>query len=158
MTNQDQPINFVNEHNCFGCGTLNLHGLQLILHNDDGGNGVWTTFTPDRRFEGYGGMIHGGIISTVLDEVMAWSLYRIGAWGVTAEMQVKFRKPVRVGEETRATGRIVRDRGRIYELTGEIRRAADHVLLAEATGTFVRVSREQADAWRDRYQAKDNAS
>jgi acyl-coenzyme A thioesterase PaaI-like protein len=155
MSEETQPINFVNEHNCFGCGTLNLHGLQLVLHNDEHGNGVWTTFIPDVRFEGYGGMIHGGIISTVLDEVMAWSLYRIGAWGVTAEMQVKFRKPVRVGEETRATGRILRDRGRIFELGGEIRRASDHVLLAEATGTFMRVSRDQADAWRDRYQAKD---
>lgn len=158
MSEKPTAINFINEHNCFGCGTLNLHGLQLVLHNDDDGNGVWTHFTPDLRFEGYGGMIHGGILSTVLDEVMAWSLYRIGAWGVTAEMQIKFRQPVRVGEETRATGRIVRDRGRIFELSGDIRRVSDNALLAEATGTFFRVSREQADSWRDRYEAKDNAS
>lgn len=77
----DTPINLVNEHNCFGCGTLNVNGLQLLLMSEVESDGVWTSFTPDVRFEGYGGLVHGGIISTVLDEVMAWSLYRTGAWG-----------------------------------------------------------------------------
>ena len=79
MNHEDEPINLLQEHNCFGCESLNLHGLQLQLHHDAKSNGVWTLFTPDIRFEGYGGMVHGGIIATVLDEVMAWSLYRIGA-------------------------------------------------------------------------------
>jgi acyl-coenzyme A thioesterase PaaI-like protein len=152
------PINLVNEHNCFGCGTLNLHGLQLVLNHDLDGNGVWATFTPDLRFEGYGGMVHGGIISTVLDEVMAWSLYRIGAWGVTAEMNVRFRKPVRIGEETRATGRIIEDRGRVFSMGADIRRAADGVLLADATARFMRVPMEQANAWRERYESPGDAS
>lgn len=151
MIDHDEPINLVQEHNCFGCGSLNLHGLQLQLHHDPESNGVWTLFTPDKRFEGYGGMVHGGIIATVLDEVMAWSLYRIGAWAVTAQMETRFRQPVAINEPTRAFGRIDRDRGRLFNLTGEIRRLSDDELLAEASAVFMRVPQHQADAWRDRY-------
>lgn len=157
MTTQT-PINLVQDHNCFGCGQLNLHGLRLQLHPDTTSNGVCTTFRPDVRFEGYGGMIHGGIIATVLDEVMAWSLYRIGAWGVTADMQIRYRKPVRVDEETAARGWIVRERGRLYDLAGEIRRVSDEVVLATATATFMRVPEVQAQAWRNRYIAPEAQS
>jgi acyl-coenzyme A thioesterase PaaI-like protein len=151
MSDISEPINLVQEHNCFGCGTLNIHGLQLRLHHDEASGGVVTEFTPDIRFEGYGGMVHGGIVSTVLDEVMAWSLYQVGAWGVTARMEVRFRQPLRIGEPTRASGRIVRERGRLFDLSGEIRRLEDDALLAEATAVFMRVPPDQAEAWRDRY-------
>lgn len=55
-------INIVNDHNCFGCGRLNQHGLQLSFYPNEDGNGVWSPFTATDAFEGYGGMIHGGII------------------------------------------------------------------------------------------------
>lgn len=151
MTDDTQVINLGQEHHCFGCGSLNLHGLQLRLHHDQDSNEVWTHFTPDRRFEGYGGIVHGGIIATVLDEVMTWSLYRIGAWAVTAQMETRFRQPIMIGEPTWATGRIDRDRGRLFNLSGEIRRERDNLLLANATAVFMRVPEQQAKAWRDRY-------
>jgi acyl-coenzyme A thioesterase PaaI-like protein len=151
MADEPTPINLVQDHNCFGCGTLNLHGLQLQLVHDEVLGGVVTRFTPDTRFEGYGGMVHGGIVSTVLDEVMAWSLYQIGAWGVTAKMEVRFRQPMRIGDPTIAIGRIVRERGRLFELAGEVRRMEDNALIAEATATFMRVAPEQAEAWQRRY-------
>jgi acyl-coenzyme A thioesterase PaaI-like protein len=147
----DEPINLVQDHNCFGCGSLNLHGLKLQLHHDPQSNGVWADFTPDIRFEGYGGMVHGGIIATVLDEVMAWSLYRIGAWAVTAKMETRFRQPVAIGEATRATGRIDQVRGSLYNLSSEIRSVSGNIVLAEASAVFMRVPQEQADAWRNRY-------
>jgi acyl-coenzyme A thioesterase PaaI-like protein len=151
MSTANEPINLVQDHNCFGCGTLNLHGLRLRLHRDEASGGVVTHFTPDTRFEGYGGMVHGGIVSTVLDEVMAWSLYQVGEWGVTAKMEIRFRQPLRIGEPTRANGHIVRERGRLFDLKGEIRRLDDEALLAEATAIFMRVPSDQAAAWRDRY-------
>lgn len=154
MTTRDiaaTPINVANDHHCFGCGRLSLHGLQLSFYENEDGNGVWAPFTPTDAFEGYEGVVHGGIVCTVLDEVMAWSLYRERTWAVTGQLSTRFRKPVVVGVPTRAVGRVVRDRGRVIEVRGELRREADGLLLAEASGTFFRVPQAQAAAWNDRY-------
>lgn len=148
----DERIGIDVDHNCFGCGKGNAHGLQLDFHADERG-GVWTEFEPAARFEGYVGMVHGGVISTVLDEVMAWSLYRRETWAVTAELTVRYRAPVVVGERIRATGWEVASRGRRIEMAGDIRRARDGVVLASATAVFMRVPEDQAAAWRDRYLA-----
>lgn len=149
--NEPDAITIANDHKCFGCGRLNRHGLQLTFHPNASGSGVWTRFVPTGAFEGYGGMIHGGIISTILDEVMAWSLYRQATWAVTGQMTTRFRKPVLVGEPIRAIGTIVNDRGRVIEMRGEIRRETDDVVLAEGTATFVRVPASQAAEWNERY-------
>lgn len=141
------------DHYCFGCGRLNPWGLKLSFFEDPSGSGIWAPWTPLREHEGYDGIVHGGIITTVLDEVMAWAAYQQNIWAVTGKIGVNFRKPVEVGVALRASGRIVNDRGRILELAGEIRRAEDGVLLADATGTFVRVPEEKAQAWRERYVA-----
>ena len=146
-----RPVRALEDHNCFGCGSLNPGGLHLQFFECAGEEGVWAPFTPTEAFEGYGGMIHGGIISTLLDEIMAWSLYRKQIWAVTATMSTRFRKPVEVGVPVRAVGRPVKDRGRIVEVRGELRRASDDMLLAEATATFMRVPDAQAQAWNDRY-------
>jgi len=144
-------INSADDHYCFGCGKNNPYGLHLHFYPLDDESGIWTPFTPQREHEGYVGMVHGGIITTVLDEVMAWSLYRHDAWAVTARMSVTFRRPVEVGVEALAIGRVVSNRGRLIDVAGEVRRVADDVLLAEAVATFARVSDEQAVAWRARY-------
>lgn len=146
-----RPVRPQEEHNCFGCGSLNPAGLHLKFYECAGNKGVWAPFTPTEAFEGYGGMIHGGIISALLDEIMAWSLYRTQVWAVTATMSTRFRKPVEVGVPVRAVGWPVNDRGRVLEMRGELRRASDDVLLAEATATFMRVPASQAEAWNERY-------
>ncbi len=148
------PLNLrpdVNDHNCFGCGKLNLHGLHLALLPDPQGDGVITYFTPPLHAEGYTGMVHGGIISTILDEVMAWSLYRNGIWAVTAELTTRYRRPVEVGVPLVARGWVAQDRGRVLDLVGEIRREADNQLLAEGTARFMRVPESQAATWQQRY-------
>lgn len=140
------------DHHCFGCGRLNPYGLRLRFFRTAAG--VLAPFTPEQRHEGYTGVVHGGIVTTVLDEVMAWALYAEGIWAVTGELRVRFRRPVPVGEETEASGRLERDRGRVLDVAGEVRRVHDSALLATATGTFVRVPEDQADAWRERYLAE----
>jgi acyl-coenzyme A thioesterase PaaI-like protein len=150
-TEHASQINVLNDHHCFGCGRLNLHGLQLSFYANTDGAGVWAPFTPTDAFEGYDGVVHGGIVCTILDEVMAWSLYREETWAVTGQLNTRFRKPVLVGEPLRAIGTILCDRGRVIETRGEIRREADGVLLAEATATFFRVPEAQAAAWNERY-------
>lgn len=139
------------EHGCFGCGRLNQHGLRLRFVRE--GDGVRAAFTPRPEDEGYGGVVHGGIVATLLDEAMAWACYARDAWVVTATIQVRFRRPVAVGVPLHARGHVVRDRGRLLEATGELRRAVDNLLLAEATATFARVPEGQAQTWRARYIA-----
>lgn len=139
------------DHNCFGCGRLNPHGLRLRFSIQEGERGVWAAFTPRPEDEGYGGMVHGGIVTTLLDEAMAWAIAVQGLWAVTAKIDVRFRSPVLIGLPLRAVGWVAADRGRLIETVGELRAAADGGLLAEATATFARVSVDQERAWRERY-------
>ena len=105
-------------HNCFACGSLNEHGLQLDLHLGEGRS--WTELALPARFEGWVGIAHGGIISTILDEVMAWSLVAEDNWGVTARLSVNFRRPVPIGSPIRAEGWIVRTRRRLVDTAGHV--------------------------------------
>jgi uncharacterized protein (TIGR00369 family)/excisionase family DNA binding protein len=129
-------INRRDDHACFGCGRLNPFGLQLHFVADEAG--VWADFVPGRLREGWTGTVHGGILATLLDEVLAWALFHHRIVAVTARLAITYRRPAPVGEPLRAHGRIVRDRGRLVEAAGEIRDRAG-TLLAEATATFVRV-------------------
>lgn len=139
------------DHGCFGCGRLNPHGLRLRFGLVDDGAGVWAAFTPRPEDEGYGGIVHGGIVATLLDEAMAWALSARGVWAMTAKIEVRFRRPVAVGVPLRALGRVVADRGRLIETAGELRGEVGGALLAEATATVARVKDAQARDWRERY-------
>jgi acyl-coenzyme A thioesterase PaaI-like protein len=136
-------------HNCFGCGTLNAGGLGLALHVEPGRS--WTAFTLDRRFEGWEGIIHGGILCTILDEVMAWALVGEDDWGVTARMAVEFRRPVKVGAAVRAEGWTTRSRRRIVDTGGRIVDAESGTELATATGVYLAAGAARKQDLRDRY-------
>ena len=139
------------DHHCFGCGQLNPRGLGLTFYHDAEGDGVWARFTPAQVHEGFPGMAHGGIISTLLDEAMAWAISSRGIWAVTGTMMVAYRRPVETGVPIRTSGRLVEERGRKLTLAEDLRREEDDVLLAEATATFVKVPEERAMAWQERY-------
>jgi len=149
---EGEIVNVGNGHNCFGCGRLNAHGLHLEFRMNPDGDGVRARFLPSAQFEGYEGVIHGGVVATLLDEVMAWSLYRDDIWAVTGQMSVRFRKPMMVGESILAIGHIGTRRGRVIEMRGELRREADDQLLADATASFVKVPEAQAVVWRKQYE------
>jgi acyl-coenzyme A thioesterase PaaI-like protein len=122
-------------HRCFACGTLNLEGMGLVLHLEP--QRSWTELSLEDRFQGWDGIAHGGIVCTILDEVMAWSLASTDDWGVTARMQVEFRKPVPLGTPLRADGWITSRRRRIIDTEARITGVADDVELARATGVYV---------------------
>ena len=146
-----EPINTRDDHYCFGCGRLNPSGLHLKFYPLTDGTGVWATFTPERVHEGFTGMVHGGIVTAVLDEAMGWAVSAREIWAVTGRISVEFRAPVKVGRETIVSGRIANDRGRALELTGELRQREGDRLLARATATFVRVPASRAREWQERY-------
>ena len=136
-------------HHCFACGTLNPSGLGLTMHVEPGRS--WVETTLDRRFEGWEGMAHGGILCTILDEVMAWALVGADNWGVTARMSVEFRKPVAIGRAIRAEGWATETRKRIVDTAGRIVAADDGTLLAEATGRYVAASESRKRELREAY-------
>ena len=138
------------DHYCFGCGRQNPHGLKLTFFANDAGE-VWTDWHPVRENEGFTGMAHGGMISTVLDEVMGWAVYHQKIWAVTGKLSVSFRKPVAIGEPTRATARITEEHGRKLKLTADLRRISDGQLLAEAESIFIKVPQQRAEEWQARY-------
>ncbi len=135
-------------HNCFACGTLNAHGLHLALHAGDGR--CWVDTVLDDRFEGWDGIAHGGIISTILDEVMAWAVIEHDLWGVTARMTVEFKKPVPIGRPIRGEGRVTSVRRRVVETEGELTDGEGNVL-ARATATYVGAPEDKKAELKARY-------
>lgn len=144
------PLEVRRDHYCFGCGGQNPHGLKLRFFADPDG-AVWTYWTPDRENEGFTGIAHGGIITTVLDEVMGWATYHQRIWAVTGKLDVSFRKPVVIGERTRAIARVTGEHGRKLQLSAELRRDEDDLLLAGATAMFIKVPESRAAEWQERY-------
>ena len=136
-------------HNCFACGTLNAGGLGLALHIEPGR--CWVELALERRFEGWEGVVHGGILCTILDEAMAWALVAEDNWGVTARLNVEFRRPVPIGRTVRADGWITRSRRRIIETEARLVDAHDETLLATATATYVAADEARKRDLRERY-------
>jgi len=81
---------------CFGCGKRNPCGLKLEFKWD--GKVVKSEFTPTELHQGWQGIIHGGILSSLLDEAMAYAAYYENVGGVTAAMETRFKRPVSIGE------------------------------------------------------------
>lgn len=138
------------DHWCFGCGQENPIGLKLTFFEQPDGS-VYADWTPQRVHQGYEGIAHGGIISTVLDEVMGWSTYVRKIWAVTGTLTIRYRKPVKIGEATRARAWVESVNGRKVEIKAELRRITDDLLLADASSIFIKVSEEQAANWQGRY-------
>jgi uncharacterized protein (TIGR00369 family) len=143
------------QHWCFACGQLNPGGLHLDF--DVSRDRAEARYTAAQRHQGYDGLLHGGVVSALLDEAMGWAIFHQGIWGVTAKISVTFRQPVPIGEELRVVGEIARDRGRLIETRGTVARAADELILAEADGTFLRMPEERRRQLELRYSGTDDA-
>ena len=133
MTSEVTRFEFA-PHHCFACGTLNAHGLHLDLHVEVGR--AWTELALPDRFQGWNGIAHGGILTAILDEVMAWSLVGADDWGVTARMAIDFKRPVEIGRPIRAEGWITRSRRRVVDTEGHIIDPATGLVHARSTGVF----------------------
>ena len=133
---------------CLVCGRQNPHGLKLSLQVDEANGVVWTEFTPRPEHIGFEGIVHGGVLATVLDEAMVWAATWAGKrFGVAGEMSVRFRRSAAVGQSLRCEAR-VEGAGkrpgtpRLIHSSGTVT-DADGALIAEATGKYVPVSPER---------------
>ena len=141
------------QHWCFACGQLNPGGLHLDFEVKR--DRAEARYTAEQRHQGYDGLLHGGVVTALLDEAMGWAIFHQGIWGVTARINVTFRLPVPTGEELRVLGEMVRDRGRLIETRGTLTRSRDGAVLAEAEGTFLRMPEERRRALEQRYSRTD---
>lgn len=116
---------------CFACGPLNPIGLKLEFTEEADGTYV-THFTGLPEHQSYDGIIHGGILSTLLDEIMARYLYVQGKNAVTARLEVRYLKPTPIGVSLTIKGRIKRQKGRVYETEGAVE-LPDGTITAEGT-------------------------
>lgn len=136
-------------HNCFACGQLNSGGLHLQLHVD--GERCWTEFVIPRRFEGWEGITHGGILSAIVDEVMAWSLITVDHVGVTARLEVDFRRPVAIDQPIRAEGWIVERRRRRFDTAATVLDRDTGVVLVQARAIYLAADPTRSKEIRERY-------
>jgi acyl-coenzyme A thioesterase PaaI-like protein len=136
-------------HHCFACGTLNANGIGLVLHIERGRS--WVELALEPRFQGWDGIVHGGILATILDEVMAWALVGEDSWGLTARLDVDFKKPVRVDQRIRAEGWITRSRRRLVDTDARLTDALTGDVLATGTGVYMAADEARKRELRARY-------
>lgn len=131
---------------CFICGLQNPIGLQLFFYEHEDGS-VSATFTPREEHQGFPGVVHGGIITAMLDESMARASMTRGReqWMMTAKLELRFLKPVPVGERLIVVGRVER-LSRVGMSGRSELRLADGTVAAEASGVFMSLPPEQKEA------------
>jgi acyl-coenzyme A thioesterase PaaI-like protein len=128
---------------CFVCGLENSIGLKLSFYTDEQSRCL-TCFQPSEEHQGYPGHLHGGIISTLLDETMGRVLTHQNVWAMTGRLEIKFAKPVPLDQELTVVGELTRSRSRAYEAKGEIR-LPDGTVLVEGSGIYVRIPDEMVE-------------
>jgi uncharacterized protein (TIGR00369 family) len=125
-----------NQH-CFVCGRDNPAGLGVDFEIDREQRSISAKFTPSDIYQGYEGIVHGGILSTLLDEAMAKLTVSLGIPAVTAEMTVTFKAPAAPGEELFVSGRLTHETRRLIRAEAKIERGP--VVIAKATGKLLRI-------------------
>jgi uncharacterized protein (TIGR00369 family) len=131
-------------HTCFACGTENPIGLNLRFYRL--GEAVCADITLGKNYEGWENMAHGGILSTLLDEVMSWTiLYFKRIFFVTRKMEVKYIKPALIGVPLQVRGELVKGgREGLIAVRAEIR--DKNKILCKARGEFVELPLEKLSA------------
>ncbi|HIM35336.1 MAG TPA: PaaI family thioesterase [Pseudomonadales bacterium] len=120
---------------CFVCGPGNDRGLGVQFQLVD--DVCRAEFVPNESYAGYDGVVHGGILFCLLDDVMANWLYLQGERCFTARAEVRYRQPLPIGTPVRLEGRLVRRKGRVALIEGKVFRQDNDTIVVEATGSFM---------------------
>lgn len=120
---------------CFVCGPGNPDGLHVRFRLEDGV--CRAEFVPAPNHGGYDGVTHGGILFSLLDDVMANWVFLQGEQCFTARAEVRYRQALPIGTPVRLEGRLRRRKGRLAIVDGQVLRQDDGSVVAEATGSFM---------------------
>ena len=126
--------------NCFVCGKDNPIGLNITFFKDQ--DKVRAEFIPESKHQGFKEIVHGGILFSILDEIMGrTAVIAKGVMTMTVEINIKYRKKALVGEKIIFIAQMTKDLGRMIEAQAEAR-SEDGTLLIEAKGKFIVISKE----------------
>ena len=131
---------------CFVCGRENPIGLHMHFFAGDDGC-VYADYVPRDEEQGYPGVMHGGILTAMLDELIGRTAIASDLWCMTAKLEVRFKKPVPIGAPLKLKGEISKKNGRLLEGRGEIR-LADGSIAVEAHGTYLRIPDAQLEQYK----------
>jgi acyl-coenzyme A thioesterase PaaI-like protein len=121
-------------NNCVACGLSNTQGLRLEFHPLEDGS-VSAYFNCGRQYESYAGILHGGVLSMILDEAMTNCLFAHECIAITGGLRVQFRFPVATDQKATVRAWITRSSPPIYELKAEI--VQNDQVTTTATGKFM---------------------
>jgi uncharacterized protein (TIGR00369 family) len=129
-------MNLADDGYCFVCGPKNPIGLKLDFHFN--GKKIRTEFIPKKEHQGYLNIVHGGIISTLLDEAMVKLALAMDMPAVTAQMEIRLRRPLNVGEKIIVEAEILENTRKMLETSAKAI-TEDNVVIADAKGKLVKV-------------------
>lgn len=116
---------------CFACGPSHPEGLRLQFDLGPAGEAI-AVWHPSSLYQSYAGCVHGGVLATLLDSAMVHGLFAHGVVGVTAELTVRYVRPVRISAPVHLAGWVTTKRHRLYLCQAEIRQANQVAAQAEA--------------------------
>jgi uncharacterized protein (TIGR00369 family) len=126
---------------CFACGALNPIGLHMEVSFRD--NKAFSRLCLkrefQREFQGWSDIVHGGVMATILDEIMAHAVLHYVGQAVTTSLQVSYRAPLHVGEEIEAIGYVAEKKSRAVVAKAEIRMLGSKKLIATGESKFILV-------------------
>jgi uncharacterized protein (TIGR00369 family) len=128
-------IKLEDDNYCFVCGEKNPSGLHLKFSLSEGK--ISTEFNPQKTHQGYKDVVHGGIISTIIDEAIVKAALMQGMPAITAEITIRFKNPLMVGERAVVEATIVKMNKRIIE-TSAILKKVDNTIIAEGHAKLLR--------------------
>lgn len=120
---------------CFVCGPDNPLGMQIRFRVE--GDKCVADYAPPEHFCGFDGVLHGGIIYSLLDDAMANWLYLQGESAYTARCEVRYREPAAIGVQYRLEAEQVSRRGRFADMRGRVLHPTDNQVIAEADARFM---------------------
>ena len=128
---------------CFGCSPNNHHGLRMEFYEDE--DEIVSTWDPENHYQGYVNTLHGGIQSTVMDEIASWVVFvKLKTGGVTSRLTARFRKPVMVDKgPITLRAKLVEQNRNLAKIQVYLYNA-EGVLCAEALAEYFVLSQEKA--------------
>ena len=141
---------FRDDRHCFVCGEKNEAGLRLNWDMNRTADCLTTSFRPDERWQGWRGVVHGGIVSAVLDEAMVnYTILRFELGVVSAELTVRFKDTAPIEDRLVFEGEAERRNRKLFAGESRCYRAEDETVVAQATSKLMRVEAEVPELWQN---------
>ncbi len=143
MIKLENPFDKLPGYYCFGCSSKNHQGLKMSFYED--GDEIISNWTPDPHFQGYINIIHGGIQSTLMDEIASWVVFiKLKTGGVTSKLCTRFRKPLLVSEgPVTIRARLVSNTSRLAEIDVKLYNGKG-ILCSESVAEYFIINPEKA--------------